>query len=127
MIPDTSSLIAALVAVCAVLVACVAVGIVLLAGRMRRRLGVARERFVQTTAALRRDGPRVRHLLARIEADLDRVQRQDAAMDRRLVGMTSSLVPIRQSIEGITRGRLAVLIRGAGVVSKAAQFALLWR
>ena len=125
--PGTSSLIAALVAVAAVLVACAAVVAVLLAVRLQGRLPGTRRELTEATARVGRELPRVRALLGSMEADLVRLRRQDAEMDRRLVSMTESLVPIRRTIESITRGRLALLIRGAGVVARAAQFTLLWR
>lgn len=127
MSPGTNSLIAAFVAVAAVLVACAAVGAVLLATRVRGRLAATRHDLARSTERVGRDVPRVRDLLGGIDATLVRLRRQDAAMDRRLVRMTEGLVPIRRTIEGVTRGRLALLLRGAGALSRAAQFALLWR
>lgn len=49
------------------------------------------------------------------------------ATDRRMVAAIGSMTSLRHSLEGLTQGRLATLIRGAGIVSKVAQFALLWR
>lgn len=125
--PATSSLIAALVAVVAVLMACVAAGLVLLAVRGPARLAGTRRGLARTTGRVAQELPRVRRLLEDMEVDLVRLRQQDVEMDRRLSAATDTLVPVRRAIEGVTRGRLAVLIRGAGMLSRAAQFALLWR
>ncbi len=127
MSPDISTLIAALVAACAVLVASAAVGLVLLARRLRMWSTSACVRLDRAGDMLCREAPRVRLLLGRLDADVERIRRQDAAMDARLVGMSASLLTIRRTIEGVTQGRLATFIRGAGILSRVAQFALLWR
>jgi hypothetical protein len=100
---------------------------VLLGARVRGRLAGTRDELAGGTERVRRDIPRIRDLLGRIQADLVRLRQQDAAMDRRLGRMTEGLETVRRTIEGVTRGRSAALIRGARVVSRAAQFALLWR
>lgn len=125
--PDANSLLAVLAAVCAALVACVAVGIVLLATRVGVRSGRARHRLELTTSTLRRDGPRVRRRLAASTARLESMRLRWSASDLVMTGVGKSLASVRESLERLTRGRLATLIRGAGMVSKVAQFALLWR
>lgn len=127
MSPDPSSLVAALVAVGAVLVACVAVGLALLAARVRRGSARATERLGRATPAIRQDAARVRATLTMASDRLDRVGAQWRAGDAAMSGVTVSMAALRGSLERFTRGRLATLIRGAGVVSKVAQFALLWR
>ena len=66
----------------------------------------------------------------RIERATDRVDRlreEWAATDQAVTDVADTLASARGSLEGLTRGRLALLIRGAGIVSKTAQLALLWR
>jgi hypothetical protein len=52
---------------------------------------------------------------------------EGASLERDIVRLTDSLREQREGIERVTRGRLATVIRVAGVMSKAARFALLWR
>ncbi len=67
----------------------------------------------------------------------DRLERTIVAMERMRVDgaswgddmqrLTRSLEAQRAGIEGMTHGRLAGFVRMAHLVSKAAQFAFLWR
>jgi hypothetical protein len=125
--PDTSSLVAVVVAVCAVLVACAGVGLVLLAIRLTQGATRARERLVAASSVVRQDAPRVRERLALATGRIDRLREVWVASDQATMDLTGSLASARRSLVGLTQGRLAVLIRGAGIVSKVAQFALLWR
>jgi hypothetical protein len=125
--PDTSSLVAVIAALCAVAAACVAVGAVLLARRLTADSVRARRQLAAAASVARTDGPRVR---ARLDATTERMGQLEvrwSAADRAVSEMTGTLASARGSLEGLTRGRLAMLIRGAGIVSRAARFALLWR
>lgn len=127
MSPDANSLVAAFVAVGAVLVACVAVGFALLAARLRVGSARATDRLVRAIPAVRRDAVRMRVTLMTASDRLDRLRDQWRETDRVAGDTSMSLAAVRGSLERLTRGRLATLIRGAGMVSKVAQFALLWR
>ena len=125
--PDANSFLAVLAAVCAVLVACLAAGVVLLATRVRASATRGRDRLTVTTSTLRRDLPRVRERLTASTARLVSMRDRWAATDRAMTEIGGSLASVRESLERLTRGRLATLIRGAGIVSRVAQFSLLWR
>ncbi|MFN8519275.1 MAG: hypothetical protein U0667_07785 [Chloroflexota bacterium] len=125
--PVASSLVALVAAAGAALVACVAVGFVLSATRMTRRSAQARVRLDRATTSLREDAPRLRGRLEAAVGHLQTVGDRWVATDRAMADMTTSLATLRGSLERITQGRLAMLIRGAGIASKVAQFALLWR
>ena len=125
--PGTSPLVAALVAVCAVLVACAAVLVVLLARWVNGRASGATERLRSLTSAVGREAPAARHRLTRAADRTDALRERWRVADRTLDGPTGSLAAVRGSIESMTQGRLAGLIRAAGLVSRAAQVALLWR
>lgn len=127
MSPDANSLVAAFAAVGAVLVACVAVGFALLAARVRVGSARATDRLVRAIPAVHQDAARIRLTLTTASDRLDRLRDQWRDTDRVVSDMSVSLVAVRGSLERLTRGRLATLIRGAGMVSKVAQFALLWR
>lgn len=126
MTPD-ASLVAVLVAIGAALVASAGAGFWLLARRISRGSAAVRDRMLMAEAALRRDVPVLRGHMDVVTARVDVLRTQWAASDVAVVDMTDSLASIRGSLEGLTRGRLAALIRGAGIVSKMAQVALLWR
>jgi hypothetical protein len=125
--PDTSNLVAVVVAACAVLAACVGVGVVLLAARLAHGTTRARTRLTEASSVVRQDAPRVRERLELATGRIDRLREVWVASDQATTDLTGSLASARRSLEGLTQGRLAVLIRGAGIVSKVAQFALLWR
>jgi hypothetical protein len=125
--PDTSSLVAVLVAVCALFVAGLAAGVVLLASRSTHGAAQARQRVTELTIAVRRDAPGTRARIEQSASRVDRLREQWAATDEAVTDVTDSLISLRGSLERLTKGRLAMLIRGAGIVSKAAQVALLWR
>jgi hypothetical protein len=125
--PDTSSLVAVLAAVCALLVAGAAAAVSLFAARAARASAHTRRRLHEQTATVRRDGPALRARIDQASSRVGRLREQWAATDDAMTGMTGTLGSMRGSLEGLTRGRLAMLIRGAGIVSKAAQVALLWR
>ncbi len=125
--PDTSSLVAVVVAVCALLVAGVAAGLTLLAIRLGKHASVARARMTAQASTLRREGPARRARIEEAAARVDRLRDEWAATDQAVSDMTDTLAAVRGSLERLTQGRLAMLIRGAGVASKAAQLVLLWR
>ncbi len=125
--PETNSLVAVLVAVCALLVAGIAAAVSLFATRVARTMTLARERLDAQTTRLRHDGPVLRAQVEQARVRVDRLREEWAATDEAVTDMTATLASVRGSLEGLTRGRLAMLIRGAGIVSKAAQLALLWR
>lgn len=78
-------------------------------------------------SSVRHEGPRLRRRLSVTGDQADRLVARAEATDRRMVAAIGSMTSLRHSLEGLTQGRLATLIRGAGIVSKVAQFALLWR
>jgi hypothetical protein len=125
--PEASSLVAIVVAVGAALVACAAAGSLLLAARVARGAAGARDGLARATVALRREGPSLRDRMAATTRRLDLLRVRWVATDQAMAGLTASLGSVRGSLERVTQGRLATVIRGAGIVSKVAQFALLWR
>jgi hypothetical protein len=124
---DPNSVVAVLVLACALLVAGLAAGSALLVTRLLHGASVARHRLIEQTTSLRRQGPASRARMEQAANRVDRIRDEWAATDRTVADMTVTLATMRGSLEGLTRGRLAMLIRGAGFVSKAAQVALLWR
>ena len=127
MSPDTNSLVAVVAAVCAVLVACVAVVLVLLTRRLTGGSARARQQLAAAAAVVRTDSPRLRARLEATTVRMGQLEERWSAADRAVSDMTGSLASMRGTLESLTQGRLAMLIRGAGIVSKVAQFALLWR
>jgi Spy/CpxP family protein refolding chaperone len=125
--PDTRSLVAVLAAVCALLVAGAAAAVSLFAARVARDSTRTRHRLHAQTTMVRHDGPVLRARIERASSRIDRLREQWAATEDAMTSMTGTLASMRGSLEGLTRGRLAMLMRGAGIVSKAAQVALLWR
>ena len=125
--PDTSELVAVVVAVCALLVMGVAAGLTMLATRLTRDASLARRRITTQASTLRHDVPGLRARIDQAASRVDRLRDEWAATDKAVTEMTVTLASMRGSLERLTRGRLATLLRGAGLVSKAAQFALLWR
>lgn len=127
MSPEANSLVAVVVAVGAALVACAAVGLVLLATRMVDASVRARVRIERAMVVVGEDAARFRHRIEAAAGQLDALRARWVATEGATSRATTSLASARRSLEGITKGRLAMLIRGAGIVSKVAQFALLWR
>jgi hypothetical protein len=125
--PDTNSLVAAIAALCAAVMACVAVSVVLLVRRSSGGATQARHRLTAAASSVRSDGPRLRAHLATTAHRVGQLQEGWQATDRAVGELTDTLGSVRGSLEGLTKGRLATLIRGAGIVSKVAQLALLWR
>ena len=125
--PEASNLVAVLSAVCALLVAGVAASVSLLAIRWSRGASRTLRELTVQASVVRRDVPVLRARIDRATSRIDRLGEQWAATDRAVSDMTVTLTSMRGTLEGLTRGRLAMLIRGAGFVSKAAQVALLWR
>ena len=125
--PDSNSLVAVLVAACATIVVGIAAGVTLLS--IRFRAGASRTALRMRTQAseTRRDAPELRMRIERAAGRVDRLREEWVATDQAVTDLTGTLTSMRGSLEGLTRGRLALLIRGAGIVSKAAQVALLWR
>lgn len=116
-----------IIAICAVLVAGSAVPIVRAAARSGS--GLARRREVIGRAAVRisRDAADARDRMARTTTTVERMRVDGMSWDQDMDRLTNSLRAQRQSIERMTQGRLAKVIRLAGVVSKAARVAFLWR
>lgn len=127
MSPDANNLVAIVVTVCAILTAGAAVGVVVLARRVSGASRQVRDRLGTAASVVRRDGPVLRDRLVTATDRLDRMRGRSDDTERAMADLTRSLTGVRVSLERLTRGRLAMLIRGAGVASRAAQFALLWR
>ena len=125
--PDSNSLVAVIVAACAILAVGVAAGVTLLSIRFRTGASTATLRMRTQASEVRRDAPELRMRIERVAGRVDRLREEWAATDQAVTDLTGTLESVRDSLEGLTRGRLALLIRGAGFVSKAAQVALLWR
>ena len=125
--PDTSTLVAVLIAVCALLVVGVAASVSLLAIRFSRGATRACRGLTDQASAVRREAPALRTRIEGATTRIDRLREEWAATDQAVTDMTVTLASMRGSIQQLSRGRLATLIRGAGIVSKAAQLALLWR
>jgi hypothetical protein len=125
--PDSNDLVAVLVAACATLVVGAAAGVTLLSIRFRIAASRATLRMRTQASDVRRDAPELRLRIERAAGGVDRLREEWRATDQAVTDMTGTLASVRGSLEGLTRGRLALLIRGAGIVSKAAQVALLWR
>ena len=127
MSPESALLAAVVIAVCAVIAAGSAVLIVRATAGYRRTLVRRREELghaevrVSHAAADARDG------VERVGAAVGRLRVERAAWDDEMRRLTDALRTQRRNIEGMTRGRLARIIRVAHLVSKAAQFAFLWR
>jgi hypothetical protein len=79
------------------------------------------------TSSVHREAPIARLRLAQAGERVDQLRRRWAAGDRAMGKLSRSLVAARASIERITRGRLAGVVRGAGLLSRTAQLAWLWR
>jgi hypothetical protein len=125
--PDSSELVAVVVAVCALLVVGIAAGLTLLVIRLTQGASLARRHMTEQVSTLRHDVPGLRARIDHAASRVDRLREEWAATDQAVTDMTVTLASMRGSLERLTRGRLAMLIRGAGLVSKAAQLALLWR
>ena len=125
--PDSNSLVAVLVAACATLVVGIAVSVTLLSIRIGRGTSRAGLRMRTQASEVRRDAPGLRMRIEGATDRVDRLREQWAATDQAVTDVADTLASARGSLEGLTRGRLALLIRGAGIVSKTAQLALLWR
>ena len=125
--PDSNSLVAVLVAACATLVVGIAAGVTLLSIRVGTGASRAGLRMRTQASEIRRDAPGLRMRIERATDRVDRLREEWAATDQAVTDLADTLVSARDTLEGLTRGRLALLIRGAGIVSKAAQLALLWR
>lgn len=125
--PEANSLVAVVVAVCALLVVGAAAGITLLAIRLAHGASVTGHRLAQHASAVQQEGPALRARIHEATSRVERIREEWAAADQSVTDVTATLASMRGSLERLTRGRLATLIRGAGLVSKAAQLALLWR
>jgi hypothetical protein len=125
--PDSNTLVAVLVAACATLVVGIAAGVTLLSIRVRTGASRAGLRMREQASEVRRDAPGLRVRIERAADRVDRLRQQWAATDQAVTDVADTLASARGSLEGLTRGRLALFVRGAGIVSKAAQVALLWR
>ncbi len=91
-------------------------------GLVRRR-----EAIDEASARVRRESADARDRLERATIALTQMRTQGTTWDDEMQRLTESLRTQRVSIERMTQGRLASFIRLARMVSKAAQFAFLWR
>lgn len=125
--PGPSPIIAQILTVVAVLALVGAVLVITRTARVHRGLVRRRE-----TAALARD--QVRRLAADVRAELDRstvvLTRVDRDMQQgelTVQRLSRALTAQRESIERVTQGRTARIMRLVHLVTRAAQFAFLWR
>jgi len=125
--PETAFFVAVIVALCAVLVASGAVLIVRAAFRGGVALVRQREAFGQSSVRVSRESAVLRDRIERTTMALGQIRNDGMAWDQEMQRLTESLRTQRESIDRMTQGRLASVIRVARMVSKAAQFAFLWR
>ena len=125
--PETAFFVAVIVALCAVLVASGAVLTVRAAFRVRTGLVRRREAIGQSSVRVSRESAELRDQIERTTLALGQMRNDSASWDHEMVRLTGSLRTQRESIDRMTQGRLASVIRVARMVSKAAQFAFLWR
>jgi len=125
--PETALLVAVIIASCAVLAAVTAVVVIRVASRSGSVMVRRRETFGRATVRTSRDAADLRDQLDRTTRALERMRANGASLDDDMIRLTKSLQAQRAGIEGMTHGRMARVIRLAGLVSKAAQVAFLWR
>ncbi len=127
MSPESALLVAVAIAVCAVIAAGSAVLIVRATAGYRRTLLWRREELGHAEIRVSHAAAAARDDVERVRATVDRMREERASWDDEMRRLTHTLREQRTTIEGMTRGRLARIIRMAHLVSKAAQFAFLWR
>ena len=125
--PESTLFVAVIVAVCAVLVAGGAVLIFRAASRGRAGLVRRREAIGRSSVRVSRESADLRDRLERATIALGQMRDDGTTRDQDMQRLTESLRRQRSSIDRMTQGRLASFIRLARMVSKAAQFAFLWR
>jgi hypothetical protein len=119
--------VAVIIAVCAVIAAGSAVLIVRSTSRSRAALMRRREIIGHAEVQTSRVAADARDRMEHTTVALQRLRLDGLAWDDDIRRLTRSLEAQRAGIEGVARGRLARIIRLAHLVSKAAQFAILWR
>jgi hypothetical protein len=125
--PESALLEAVIIVTCAVIAAVGAVVMVRALSRSRSALVQQRAESIRAADQARRDAAALRVQMEHTRATVERMRIDGATWDRDIGRLTDSLRAQRNGIEQVTRGRLATVIRMAGVMSKAARFALLWR
>jgi hypothetical protein len=125
--PESALVAAVIIAVCAVVAAGSAVLIVRSASRSRVALVRRREPIGHAEVQASRVAAETRDRLERTIVAMERMRVDGASWDDDMQRVTRSLEAQRAGIEGMAHGRLAGFIRMAHLVSKAAQFAFLWR
>jgi hypothetical protein len=125
--PETALLVAIIIAICAVLAAGGAMLTVRAAARGRAGLVQRRESIARTSVRISRESADVRDRVEHVTAALEQMRVDGTSWDADMRGLTGVLQVQREGIERMTQGRLATFIRLARLVSKAAQFAFLWR
>ncbi len=86
-----------------------------------------RETIGRATVRTNRDAAGLRDQLEGTTRALERLRASGASLDDDMIRLTRSLQAQRTGIEGMAHGRMATVIRLAGLVSKAARVAFLWR
>jgi hypothetical protein len=119
--------VAVIIAVCAVVAAGSAVLIVRSASRSRVALLRRREPIGHAEVQASRISAAARDRLERAIIAMERMRVEGASWGDDMQRLTGSLEAQRAGMDGMARGRLAGFIRMAHLVSKAAQFAFLWR
>jgi len=125
--PETALLVAVIIACCAVLAAVTAVVVIRVASGSGSVMVRRRETIGRATVRTSRDAADLRDQLERTTRALEQMRANGASLDDGMIKLTKSLQAQRTGIERMTHGRLATVIRFAGLVSKAAQVAFLWR
>ena len=125
--PEIALFVAVIIVMCAVLVAGGAVMIVRAASMGRGGLVGRREAIGQTRERVSRESADVRDRIERATTALEQMRVDGTSWDGDMQRRTESLRTQRDGIERMTQGKLAAFIRLGRMVSKAAQFALLWR
>jgi hypothetical protein len=125
--PETALLVAVIIAICAVVAAGGAMLIVRAASRGRSGLVHRRDVIGRTSVRVSRESADLRDRVEHVTAALEQMRVDGTSWDDDMRRLAGSLRTQREGIERMTQGRLATFIRLARLVSKAAQFAFLWR
>ena len=127
MSPESALLEAVIIATGAVIAAVGAVFLVRAMSGLRSDLARQRTAMAMTGDQTRRDAPGLRARMEHTTVTVERMRADGASWDADIGRLTDSLHAQREGIERLTRGRLAMAIRMASILSKAARFAILWR
>jgi hypothetical protein len=119
--------VAVIIAICAVVAAATAMVVIRAASRSRSSMVRRRESIGRAAVRTSRDSADTRDQMQQASTALERVRGEGASWDADMIRLTNTLRAQRAGIDGMTHGRVARLIRLAGLVSKAAQVAFLWR